>query len=82
MHVDFLAFLLLLQSILGNLTNDIIAALVLITIGIIVILLVSLLIIFIPAIIVAVVVWFLTGSVFLAGIAFLVVAVLSLLSRI
>jgi hypothetical protein len=35
-------------------------------------------IVLLPAIVVAVVVWFLTGSLFYAGIAFLVVAVISI----
>lgn len=74
--------LLPLQSyIFGSLTADIILVLVLVIIGIIVIVLVRLLIAFIPAIIVALIVWFLTGNLFWAGIAFLVVALLSLIAK-
>jgi len=48
-------------------------------IGILVIIvIVGVAIVLLPAIIVGIVVWFLTGSFFFAGIAFLVVAVLSL----
>jgi hypothetical protein len=59
----------------------ILGALVLVVIGILVIILVvGALIVFLPAIIVAIIVWFFTGSFFLAGIAFLVVAIISLVA--
>ncbi len=70
-----------LQSVLGNLTNDIIFAIVLVIIGVIIIIIIGLLIVFLPAILLAAVVWFLTGSVFWAAIVFLVVAALSILRK-
>jgi hypothetical protein len=60
---------------------DIFGGLVLLVIGIlIIVLLVAAAIVLLPAIIVAVLVWFLTGSFFYAGIAFLVVALISLVA--
>lgn len=62
---------------------DLIGAGILVIIGIlIIVLLVGLAIIVLPAIIIAIVVWFLTGSFFYAGIAFLIVALISLVRRI
>ncbi len=56
-------------------------SLILVIIGILVIvLIVGALIVLLPAIIVAVVVWFFTGSFFFAGIAFLVVAIVSIIA--
>lgn len=56
--------------------------LVLVIIGLIVIALIKLFLVLIPAILVAIVVWFLTGGdLFWAGVAFLVVALLSLISK-
>ena len=60
---------------------DIIALVVLVIIGIIIILLIRLILILIPAVLLAIVVWFFTGSLFWAGITFLVVAALSLLKK-
>jgi len=60
---------------------DIIALVVLVIIGIIIILLIRLLIMLIPAVLLALVVWFFTGSLFWAGITFLVVAALSVLKK-
>jgi hypothetical protein len=60
---------------------DIIALVVLVIIGIIIILLIRLLLILIPAVLLALVVWFFTGSLFWAGITFLVVAALSILKK-
>ena len=61
---------------------DLIGGFIPLIIGVLVIvLLVGLAIILLPAIIVAVVVWFLTGSFFYAGIAFLIVAVISLVAK-
>jgi hypothetical protein len=70
-----------LESIgLGSI--DWVFLLVLVIIGLIVILLVKLFLVFIPAILAAIVVYFLTGGdLFWAGVAFLVVALLSLLSK-
>ena len=56
---------------------------VLIIIGLIIIVLIKLFLVLIPAIIVAAIVYFVTGgNLFWTGIAFLVVALLSLLSKI
>jgi hypothetical protein len=60
---------------------DIIALVVLVIIGIIIILLIRLILILIPAVLLAIVAWFFTGSLFWAGITFLVVAALSLLKK-
>ena len=60
---------------------DIIALVVLVIIGIIIILLIRLLLMLIPAVLLAIVVWFFTNSLFWAGITFLVVAALSLLKK-
>ena len=60
---------------------DIFGGIIFLVIGIlIIVLLVSIAIFVLPAIIVAVVVWFLTGSFFYAGIAFLVVALISVVA--
>ncbi len=56
--------------------------LMLLVLGILIIILVVKILLFIlPAAIIAVVVWFLTGSLFWAGVAFLIVAFVSLLKR-
>jgi hypothetical protein len=68
-------------AVLGSLTFDIIALVGLIIIGLIIILLIRLLIVLIPAVILGFVVWLLTGSYFWAGIAFLVIAALSILKK-
>jgi hypothetical protein len=60
---------------------DIIALVVLVIIGIIIILLIRLLLILIPAVLIALVVWFFTGSLFWTGVTFLVVAAFSLLKK-
>ena len=54
---------------------------VLVIIGLVVILLVKMFLVFIPAILAAIVVFLLTGDLFWTGIAFLIVALLSLLSK-
>jgi hypothetical protein len=57
---------------------DVFGGVILLIIGILVIvLIVAAAIVLLPAIIVAVLIWFLTGSFFYAGIAFLVVALIS-----
>ncbi len=68
-------------SILGSLGLDLTVLVILVIIGLVIIVLVKLFLVLIPAILVAIVVYFLTGDLFWAGIAFLVVAVLSLLSK-
>lgn len=56
--------------------------LLLLIVGIaIIILIVKILLFVLPAAIIAVVVWFLTGSLFLAGVAFLAIAFISLVKR-
>jgi len=55
---------------------------ILIIIGLIIIVLIKLFLVLIPAILVAIVVWFLTGGdLFWTGIAFLVVAALSIIAK-
>lgn len=53
----------------------------LIILGIIVILLIRLIIILLPAAVIAFVVWFITGNTWWAGVAFLVIAALSILKK-
>jgi len=62
---------------------EVIALLILLIIGLIIIVVVAkVLLFFLPAALIAVVVWFLTGfSLFWAGVAFLVVAFLSILKK-
>ncbi len=60
---------------------DLIGLIVLIIIGIIIVFLVKVFFMLIPAALVAIVVWFLTGSGWWAGIAFLVVAALSVIKK-
>ena len=73
----------LLPALGLGLLFEIIALLILLAIGLIIIIVVAkVLIFFLPAAIIAAVVWFLTGySFFWAGVAFLVVAFLSVLRR-
>lgn len=55
---------------------------ILVIIGLVIIVLLKLFLVLIPAILVAILVWFLTGGdLFWAGVAFLVVALLSLISK-
>ena len=76
-------FLTIVYSILGSLGLDLTALVILVIIGLIIIVLIKLFLILIPAVLVAVVVYFLTGGdLFWTGIAFLVVAALSILSKI
>jgi hypothetical protein len=82
LQISFIAILPIAQqanlAILSGFA-DIIGGAIPLIIGIlIIVLIVGAAIILLPAIIVGVVVWFLTGSFFFAGLAFLVVAVLSL----
>ena len=55
---------------------------ILIIIGLIIIVLIKLFLVLIPAIIVAAIVYFVTGDLFWTGIAFVVVALLSIVARI
>jgi hypothetical protein len=74
------------MSILDSLglgSIDWVFLLILVIIGLIVIVLIRLFLVLIPAILVALLVWFLTGGdLFWTGVAFLVVALLSLIARI
>ncbi len=66
-------------QVLGVL-GDVVFLFLLLVIGLIIIILVAKVLLFVlPAAIVAVIVWFLTGSIFWAGVAFLVIALISLL---
>jgi hypothetical protein len=61
---------------------SVIALIVLILIGLaIIVLVIGSIILFLPAIIIAFVVWLLTGELFLAGVAFLITAVLMVIFR-
>jgi hypothetical protein len=62
-------------------TYDLMGLIGLIVLGLVIILVVRLLLVLIPAALVAVVVWFFTGSTWLAGLAFLIVAALSILKK-
>jgi len=72
------AFVSLFDSITQS---DILALLVLVIIGLIIIILIRLFIMLIPAVFLALVVWFLTDSLFWAGIIFLVVVAISVLKK-
>jgi hypothetical protein len=78
-------FLSIIYSILSSLGLggfDLTALIVLVIIGLIIIVLIKLFLVLIPAILVAIVVYFLTsGDLFWTGIAFLVVAALSILAK-
>ena len=66
---------------LGNI-GDLLILFLLVVIGIVIIIVIAKIVLFVlPAGIIALVVWFLTGSIWLAGIAFLVVAFISLMLK-
>jgi hypothetical protein len=80
--LDNTIFMTIVLSILGSLGLDLTALIILIIIGLIIIILIKLFLVLIPAILVAIVVYFLTGGdLFWTGIAFLVVAALSILAK-
>jgi hypothetical protein len=82
--MNFVVLMTFIYSILSSLGLggfDIGFLIVLVIIGLVIIILVKLFLVLIPAILVAVVVYFLTGDLFWTGIAFLVVAALSILSK-
>ncbi|TRO48994.1 hypothetical protein E2P60_00115 [Candidatus Bathyarchaeota archaeon] len=60
---------------------DILALVILVIIGIVIIMVIRLLIMLIPAVLLALVVWFFTGSLFWAGITFLIIAAFSILKK-
>jgi hypothetical protein len=75
-------FLMIIYSILGSLNLDLTAFVILIIIALVIVILIKLFLILIPAVLVAIVVYLLTsGDLFWTGIAFLIVAALSLLSK-
>jgi hypothetical protein len=71
----------LLMSQVGLTLETVVVAGVLVLIGLIVIMVVGALLFLLPAAVLAGVVWYLTGNELYAGIAFLVIAVLSLTRR-
>ena len=80
--MDNTILMTIILFVLGNFTFDLTALIVLVIIGLIIIVLIKLFLVLIPAILVAAVVWFLTGGNLLwTGIAFLVVAALSILAK-
>jgi hypothetical protein len=82
--MNFAIFMTLVYSILSSLGLegfDIVFLIILVIIGLIIVILIKLFLVLIPAILVAIVVYFLTGDLFWTGIAFLVVAALSILSK-
>lgn len=83
MNLTFLiAVVYSILSSLGLGNFDITFLVILVIIGIVIIILIKLFLVLIPAILVAIVVYFLTGGdLFWTGIAFLVVAALSILSK-
>jgi hypothetical protein len=76
-----MAFIYSVLSSLGLGGFDIGFLIVLVIIGVIIIVLIRIFLVLIPAILVAIVVYFLTGDLFWTGIAFLVVAALSILAK-
>jgi len=78
-------FILVIFAALGIFDSipqiDLVALVVLVIIGIIIIMLIRLLMMLIPAVLLALIVWFFTGSLFWAGITFLIVAALSILKK-
>lgn len=84
--MNFALFLPIIYSVLSSLGLGSISIpflIVLVVIGLIIIILIKLFLVLIPAIIVALIVYFLTGGdLFWTGIAFLIVALLSILSKI
>jgi membrane protein implicated in regulation of membrane protease activity len=60
---------------------DVLGLIGLIIIGLVIILVIRLLFVLIPAAIVAFIVWFFTGNLWWAGVAFLIVAALSILKK-
>jgi hypothetical protein len=71
----------IILAVLGSFELDLVALIGLVIIGIIIIALIRLLLILIPAVLLGFAVWLLTGSLFWAGIAFLVIAALSILKK-
>jgi hypothetical protein len=72
---------LVLGSVFGVPVIDLLLGFGLLVIGAFVIMIIGALIFLLPAAILAFVVWFLTGSMFWAGVVFLVIAIISLLKK-
>jgi len=68
-------------STLFGIGLDIFALILLIILGIVIILVIKTFLFLLPAAIIASVVWFITGDNYLTGIAFLVIAVISLIKK-
>jgi hypothetical protein len=83
--MNFAVLMVFIYSILSSLGLgglDIAFLIILVIIGLIIVILIKLFLVLIPAILVAIVVYFLTGGdLFWTGIAFLVVAALSILAK-
>ena len=79
--MDNTVLITVVLSILGNFGLSLTALVILIIIGLIIIVLIKIFLVLIPAILVAIVVYLLTGDLFWTGIAFLIVAALSLLAK-
>lgn len=77
--IMMLSSLLQIQTGIG--VDTIVVAVVLVLIGVIIIMVVGALLFFLPAVVIAGIVWFLTGSELYTGLAFLAIAVLSLTRR-
>jgi hypothetical protein len=83
--MNFALFLPVICSILSSIGLGWLSIpflIVLVIVGLIIIILIKLFLVLIPAIIVAVIVWLITGDLFWTGIAFLVVALLSIVAKI
>jgi hypothetical protein len=82
--MNFSILMTVIYSILSSLGFagfDLTFLIILVIIGLIIVILIKLFLVLIPAILVAIAVYFLTGDLFWTGIAFLVVAALSILSK-
>ncbi|MCL1977877.1 MAG: hypothetical protein FWG55_07260 [Candidatus Bathyarchaeota archaeon] len=80
--MDTTSFLGFLPYVLGSLTLDLTSLIILVIIGIIIIAAIKLFIILLPAVIIALIVYFLTGGdLFWTGVAFLVVSALAIIAR-
>lgn len=84
--MNFPVFMIFVMSILDSIGLggvDWVFLLVLVIIGLVIIVLIKLFLVLIPAILVALLVWFLTGGdLFWTGIAFVVVALLSIIAKV
>ncbi len=71
-----------LPSLGIGLAFELVLLLILLIIGVVIIIIIAkVLLFFLPAAIIALVVWFLSGSVFWAGVAFLVISIISVARR-